>query len=480
MPISRACHPFQSITSTATTNGVDFDTSEIMSSESDEFLVGQILNQADSPHRVGKQVRKSRERAEKVHRTATVSFLPSSLYDYPVKMVLQAIRYQPAAGDNPPSLHILDQLALPHRTTYLTISTCEDAHTAIKQMNVRGAPAIAIVAALALAVQVATEAQHGLLRQTAERIRESIGVRLDYLQMSRPTAVNLGDAVGKLKIIAKNAAIQQDSTPESVIKAYIAAAEKMLIDDVSDNKAIGDHGARWIAESTVAGKRKSDNPHQELKVITHCNTGSLATAGYGTALGVIRSLRSANLLSHAYCTETRPYNQGSRLTAYELVYDGIPSTLITDSMAASLLAREGEHVSAIVVGADRVAANGDTANKIGTYSLAVLAKHHGVKFLVAAPRTTIDLATPSGEHIVIEERAPEEVTRVRGPRVAENGQVLVDAEPETICTAASGINVWNPAFDVTPAELIDGVITECGVVEKIGGAFDFKPIFANP
>jgi len=205
---------------------------------------------------------------------------------------------------------------------------------------------------------------------------------------------------------------------------------------------------------------------------------SLATAGYGTALGVIRSLRAADMLTRAYCSETRPYNQGSRLTAFELVHDEIPATLVTDSMAASLLAREGESLAAIVVGADRVAANGDTANKIGTYSLAVLARHHGVKFLVAAPRTTIDLATSSGKEIEIEQRAPEEMTRIRGPKVGADGGVRVE-EAETISTAALGIDVWNPAFDVTPADLIDGVITEVGVVEKKGGAFDFNPIFAS-
>jgi methylthioribose-1-phosphate isomerase len=183
------------------------------------------------------------------------------------------------------------------------------------------------------------------------------------------------------------------------------------------------------------------------------------------------------MLTHAYCSETRPYNQGSRLTAYELVHDEIPATLVTDSMAASLLQREGQDVAAIVVGADRVAANGDTANKIGTYSLAVLARHHGVKFLVAAPRTTIDLATPSGRNIVIEERAADEVTRIKGPRVDTDGNLLIEQFPATINIAATGIDVWNPAFDVTPASLIDGIVTECGVVEKVDGRFDFGHIF---
>jgi methylthioribose-1-phosphate isomerase len=183
------------------------------------------------------------------------------------------------------------------------------------------------------------------------------------------------------------------------------------------------------------------------------------------------------MLTRAYCSETRPYNQGSRLTAYELVHDEIPATLITDSMACALMSREGESLAAVVVGADRVAANGDTANKIGTHSLAVLARHHGVKFLVAAPRTTIDRQTASGKEIVIEERAPEEVTRIRGPRVAIDGKLMLEEDAVSVSTAAVGIDVWNPAFDVTPADLIDGVVTEVGVVAKVEGRFDFNRIF---
>lgn len=200
---------------------------------------------------------------------------------------------------------------------------------------------------------------------------------------------------------------------------------------------------------------------------------ALATAGYGTALGVIRSLHANGSLKHAFCTETRPYNQGSRLTAFELVHDKIPATLITDSMASALLRPKGpsERIAAIVVGADRVAANGDTANKIGTYQLAITAKYHGVKFLVAAPRTTIDLQTASGADITIEERPGNEMTAVKGPTF--DG---VDFDPTNVATvsiATKGIDVWNPSFDVTPADLIDGIITEVGVVEKgADGKFD--------
>jgi len=213
-----------------------------------------------------------------------------------------------------------------------------------------------------------------------------------------------------------------------------------------------------------------------LPVANHVLHRSLATAGYGTALGVIRSLHSSNSLDQAYCTETRPYNQGSRLTAFELVHDNIPATLITDSMAAALLARRSAGVVAIVVGADRVAANGDTANNIGSYGLAVLAKHHGVKFLIAAPRTTIDLDTKSGDDIIIEERPKFEVTKLRGPRECDDNMAAVCME--TIRIAAEGIDVWNPAFDVTPSSLIDGIITEVGVVEKdANGFFHLERVF---
>ena len=204
---------------------------------------------------------------------------------------------------------------------------------------------------------------------------------------------------------------------------------------------------------------------------------SLATAGYGTALGVIRSLHSKGNLAHAYCTETRPYNQGARLTAYELVYENIPATLVTDSMVAALLSRKTDDaVAAIVVGADRVAANGDTANKVGTYGLAILAKHHGVRFLVAAPRTTIDIRTKSGEDIIIEERPKHEVTMLKGP--CHDGVDVEALRVETIKVAANGINVWNPSFDVTPAYLIDGIITEAGVVEKgLDNSFQLQKLF---
>ncbi|KAI6800612.1 Methylthioribose-1-phosphate [Hortaea werneckii] len=369
-------------------------------------------------------------------------------------MVLQAVRYKPG------SLEILNQLKLPHQEEYDAVRSAEDGWHAIKEMRTRGAPAIAIVAALSLAVEL----QNTTLSDKAEEVAALVVEKLDYLVTSRPTAVNLADAARKLKKIVESAAGAEQSSGDSVAKGYCDAAAQMLISDVSDNEGIGKYGAEWIEKQAGGGK---------VSVVTHCNTGSLATAGYGTALGVVRSLHSNGSLKHAFCTETRPYNQGSRLTAFELVHDKIPATLITDSMASALLRLKGstERITAIVVGADRVAANGDTANKIGTYQLAITAKYHGVKFLIAAPRTTIDLETKSGADITIEERAGKEMTMIKGPRF--DGVDLDLNQQETVSIAAKGIDVWNPAFDVTPADLIDGIVTEIGVVEKdSNGKFD--------
>ena len=188
-------------------------------------------------------------------------------------MVLQAIQYEPASADSPPALRILDQLQLPHRTIYFSIANCEEAHAAVKQMKVRGAPAIAIVAALALAVEIGAECAKGTLPSAPEEARDRIAQRLDYLKTSRPTAVNLGDAVGKLKVLAEKAALQPAASAESVAQAFIGAAARMLVDDVSDNRAIGEYGARWVEENTVAGRRRKADRSQQLQVLTHCNTG---------------------------------------------------------------------------------------------------------------------------------------------------------------------------------------------------------------
>ncbi|KAL1852333.1 S-methyl-5-thioribose-1-phosphate isomerase [Paecilomyces lecythidis] len=379
-------------------------------------------------------------------------------------MTLEAIKYSGT------QLSILDQLQLPHVVEYIEIRSAEEGWHAIKEMKVRGAPAIAIVAALSLAVELETLIKDGKLSANAEEVQLLIREKLHYLTTSRPTAVNLSDAARKLEAHVSTQARESGSTGKSVASAFIEAAAQMLKDDLADNQNIGKYGADWLIQNAAR------TGQQEINVLTHCNTGSLATSGYGTALGVIRALHSSKVLKRAYCTETRPYNQGSRLTAFELVHDNIPSTLITDSMAAALLSSKERKVSAIIVGADRVAANGDTANKVGTYGLAVLAKYHGVKFLVAAPRTTIDLQTKSGQDIIIEERPAAEVTRIKGAREGceENGLIA------TVRIAAPGIDVWNPAFDVTPSALIDGIITEVGVVERgANGSFNFEHIFGN-
>ncbi|KAK7281311.1 hypothetical protein RIF29_09177 [Crotalaria pallida] len=355
---------------------------------------------------------------------------------------LQSIRY------NRGSLQLLDQRNLPLETVYLHIRDSTDGWNAIRDMVVRGAPAIAIAGSLSLAVEVFNLDAFSGSPADAVSFLEN---KLEYLVSSRPTAVNLADAATKLKeVISKAAAATAEA--KSVFQAYIEAAEIMLEDDVASNKAIGSYGASCIQHQT--------QKKQNLSVLTHCNTGSLATAGYGTALGVIRALHSGGSLERAYCTETRPFNQGSRLTAFELVHEKIPATLIADSAVAALM--NAGRVDAVVVGADRVASNGDTANKIGTYSVALSAKFHNVPFYVAAPLTSVDLSLSSGQDIVIEERSPKELLNSRGGLGEQ--------------VAASGISVWNPAFDVTPANLISGIITEKGVITKTsaGDAFDIK------
>ncbi|KAI9469983.1 MAG: S-methyl-5-thioribose-1-phosphate isomerase [Benjaminiella poitrasii] len=365
---------------------------------------------------------------------------------------LEAIKY--SRGD----LRILNQLVLPHETIYETIVNVQDGHAAIKTMKTRGAPAIAIVAALSLAVDVNERSKNGEFT-TVDQVVRFLHESLEYLKTSRPTAVNLFDAAAKLsKLIDTTDQTAQD--PITIVNAYIAAAEQMLIDDVNDNKNIGRFGAEYIMNNV---KNK-----EEICVLTHCNTGSLATAGWGTALGIIRDLHATHKLQHAYCTETRPYNQGSRLTAYELIYENIPATLICDNMASALL-KQNPNVQAIVVGADRVAANGDTANKIGTYQLAITAKYHGILFIVAAPSTSIDLNTKSGDAIVIEQRPAEELVTVAGIRVE-------DKVPTCVRTAAENIGVWNPSFDVTPACLISAIVTEKGVVIKKDGQNEFDMV----
>ena len=298
----------------------------------------------------------------------------------------------------------------------------------------RGAPAIAIVAVLCIALE--------LKKQSFPDNEEGFAVlkyflrsRFHYLVSARPTAVNISRAAETFQ--KRISEFSADEGISNIQACLVREMEQMLPDDITANQAIGKNGAEHILRKLPAEKNVS--------ILTHCNTGSLATAGYGTALGVIRTLKEMDRLEHVYCTETRPYNQGSRLTAYELVYEGIPSSLVCDSMGAILM--KERTISAVVVGADRIVANGDTANKVGTYQLAIVAKYHGIPFYIAAPTTSIDFTLKMGSEIVIEERPSKEMFVVNGKN-----------------TAAEGIGCWNPAFDVTPAELITGgVVTEHGV-----------------
>ncbi len=327
------------------------------------------------------------------------------------------------------SLQLLDQRALPLQTSYLDYWSAPDVAQAIRDMVVRGAPAIGITAAYGMALSGAAAAR------SASRNAFLKAVKADAarLKAARPTAVNLEWAVDLLLRLAVDLC-QNGAEPEDVADAMLEEALRIHREDVASCQAIGRHGLSYV-------------PHG-ASILTHCNAGALATGGYGTALGVVRAAQEASRLNMVYADETRPFLQGSRLTAWELSEDGIPVTLLCDNMAGALMS-QGK-VDLIVVGADRIAANGDTANKIGTCSLAVLAAHHQVPFYVAAPRSTFDPAAPDGDAIPIEERSQEEVLSFAGTRVAP-----------------VGVGAYNPAFDVTPHDLIHAIITEDGPVEPV-------------
>jgi len=370
---------------------------------------------------------------------------------------LQSLKYSRG------SLSVLDQLKVPQAKEYLPVPDSVAAWSVVKKMQVRGAPLIAMVSALGLAVEAEARRSKGDIAEAAAAVAW-LKEKTQYLRTSRPTAVNLFNAMEQLEGVVDKAGAASGASAASVLEAYIVAAEAMVAADVSDNQAIGEHGADAIL-SSMKEKGRGDSA---ARVLTICNTGSLATAGWGTALGIIRSLHKRGRLERAYSLETRPYNQGARLTAFELVEEGIPGTLICDSMSAALMLRKG--VDACVVGADRVAANGDTANKIGTYALSVIAKHHGVPFFVAAPSTTLDAKTVSGADIKIEERPAEELFYI--DIAGGGGRQRI---------AAEGIEAWNPAFDVAPCDLINGIITERGAIPRASGEsrFDIPAFLAS-
>ena len=314
------------------------------------------------------------------------------------------------------AVDLLDQTVLPKTVTVLHLTTVEEIEEAIRVMRVRGAPSIGIAAA------------YGMVLATEEGVsRERLDRAGTLLRSARPTAVNLGWAIDRMLATFRRL---EGRAADDVRGGLLVEARRIHAEDIAANRRIGRNGAALLPDSA--------------RVLTICNTGALATGGYGTAFGVLRAAHDAGKLRLVYACETRPRLQGARLTAWELLQRGIPFKLISDGAAAYLMSR-GE-VDAVLAGADRIAANGDTANKIGTYALAVAAKHHGIPMYHVAPMSTIDPETPTGESIPIEERDEDEVLAPRGVRFA----------PE-------GASAWNPAFDVTPAELITGIITETGV-----------------
>lgn len=319
------------------------------------------------------------------------------------------------------ALELLDQRKLPFVVEYLSCTASDEVAAAIHSLAVRGAPAIGIAAAWGVVL-----AAREVLAATPAEALEKLEPALQRLNDARPTAVNLAWALARMRAALKTAGSDWRGVLE--LEALAIAEE-----DLAANRHMGELGAALIAPGSG--------------VLTHCNTGSLATAGFGTALGVIRAGVAQGRIGKVYAGETRPWQQGARLTAWELLQDGIPATLIADSAAAHLM-KTGA-LQWVIVGADRICANGDTANKIGTYQLAIAARHHGVKFMVVAPSSTVDMATPDGDAIHIEERDPGELLGIGGTR-----------------TVAEGVPAWNPVFDVTPAALIDAIVTEKGVIER--------------
>jgi methylthioribose-1-phosphate isomerase len=318
----------------------------------------------------------------------------------------------------------IDQTKLPMEEIYVTCKTYQEVADAIVTMVVRGAPAIGVAAAMGVALGT-----RDAKANTVAELKPQFEKICDDLAATRPTAVNLFWAIRRMK--DKFAEVQSQSVAQ-IKSALIKEAQQMYVEDIAACEAMGRNGAVLLPRSGG--------------VLTHCNAGALATCGYGTALGVIRSAVTAGSKINVYADETRPFLQGSRLTAWELQHDGIPTTVIADNMAGAMM-RLGK-INAVIVGADRIAANGDVANKIGTYSVAILAKEHGIPFYVAAPWSTIDLATATGEQIPIEQRSPKEVTHHAGKQVAP-----------------TGIAVENPAFDVTPNKYVAAIITERGVAK---------------
>ena len=319
-------------------------------------------------------------------------------------------------------LYLLDQRLLPVDVVYVECKNWQDVAAGIKDMVVRGAPAIGASAAFGMALAAKELSVADNARFFAGLEEAAIG-----LKATRPTAINLAWAVERMLNVART---QTGTAPQEIALLLAAEAQRIASEDIAINRKMGDFGAELIVD--------------QARILTHCNAGALATVGYGTALGVIRSAVAQGKQVSVFADETRPYLQGARLTAWELHRENIPVTVIADNMAGFLM-KQGK-IDLVIVGADRIAANGDVANKVGTYALAVLARHHGVKMMVVAPSSTLDPEMPNGSGIVIEEREPGEIWRAAGMQ-----------------TQLDGFAAWNPVFDVTPAEWVDCIVTEGGV-----------------
>ncbi len=320
---------------------------------------------------------------------------------------------------------MVDQTVVPYELKYVDIKTGQEMYDAIQTMIVRGAPAIGIAGAQGVSLYAIELEKENLSR---EKFISELIKKARYLASSRPTAVNLRWAVEKQIELIKNS----NSDIKGIVEELAKHGQKLEDEDIEINKKIGDFGAEVVPKSAT--------------ILTHCNAGALATVGYGTALGVVRSAYAKDNTVQVFADETRPRQQGARITTFELVMDKIPVTLITDGMCSYFMNKG--MIDMVVVGADRIAANGDTANKIGTYTVAIAAKYHNVPFYVAAPLSTIDVNIKTGAEIPIEERSHEEVTHINGKRIC-----------------AEGVNIINPGFDVTPNELITGIITEVGILK---------------
>jgi methylthioribose-1-phosphate isomerase len=341
-------------------------------------------------------------------------------------------------------VRMIDQTLLPGEETYKTCRTYLEIANAIRSMVIRGAPAIGVAAAMGVAMGVKNSKA-----QSVAELRSNFETIADTISRTRPTAVNLFWAVKRMRELFEKSLAGEGSDAEKIERTkalLVEEGQRVLAEDIAVNEAMGKHGATLLKDSST--------------VLTHCNAGALATGGYGTALGVIRAAVEAGKNIDVFADETRPFLQGARLTAWELAKDGIPVTVITDNMAGHFMKQS--KIQAVIVGADRIAANGDVANKIGTYTVAVLARENQIPFYVAAPLSTIDLSLASGDEIPIEERSPEEVTHWRG-----------------IQTAPENVSARHPAFDVTPHRYVTAIITERGIArgpytESLNALFDVQ------